>query len=506
MKWRSALGPIAVLGSLFLGTRIGERLGPSSAVWMLVAACGCLGIAVMVGNARRLVLAMVGFGLLGTATMARSLNGLTDTPLVALAAAGREVSVTVTLLDDPGGGRYQSEVPAAMSVLRFDSIDVGPTDADSTVGTDSLLRGPIEVGRTVLLSASGSAAGGLRLLEAGDRVELSGRLEPLADRWARWRWKHAVARLVVDELSGFSASRSVLFRTANATRALILRGHRGLASNERSLIAGFLLGDTRQVDFEVISNFRTAGMTHLLAVSGANVAFVLALLRPGLERFGLWTRCVGGLTTLVLFGVMTRWEPSVLRAVVMAGCALLAQTLGRPQSAARVLVVAVIALIVVDPFLVHSVGFGLSVGATAGIAVFGTTLVERIRGPRWFRECLGVTLAAQMGVTPLLLAVFGSVSLVSIPANLFAVPLVGPLTMWGLIGGVSGGVIESFWPAASEALQIPTAVMLRAVQGIAALCARFPVAVDARGIWATFAIGCLFGAVRNTRLRRQAPA
>ena len=134
-------------------------------------------------------------------------------------------------------------------------------------------------------------------------------------------------------------------------------------------MAGFLLGDTRELPRDVEADFRAAGLTQLLAVSGANVAFVLALTRPLLRRLPLRAQLIAGLAVLVVFGTMTRWEPSVLRACAMAACSMAALYLGRPTAGVRVLALAVVALVLADPFLIHSIGFLLSCGASAGIAV-----------------------------------------------------------------------------------------------------------------------------------------
>ena len=177
---------------------------------------------------------------------------------------------------------------------------------------------------------------------------------------------------------------------------------------------------------------------------------------------------------LVLFGTMTRWEPSVLRAIAMTSIALLAGYLGRPTAGLRVLALAATALLVADPFLLHSVGFLLSCGASLGIAVLARPITARLRGPQWVREVLGVTAAAQIGVAPVLIPVFGSMPLVSLPANLVAVPLAAPLTMWGLASGVVGGVVHPFAPQVSSLLTVPTAALLHALMTVADLGSRVP--------------------------------
>jgi competence protein ComEC len=285
-------------------------------------------------------------------------------------------------------------------------------------------------------------------------------------------------------------------RVANRARAAVLDGTGMLPATERALLAGFLLGDTRALPDALVDDFRDAGLSHLLAVSGANVAFVLALAAPVLGRTRLGARCAGGVALLVLFGTMTRWEPSVLRASAMAGLALLATFLGRPASGRRLLVLAVTGLLLLDPFLVHSIGFLLSAGASAGIVLLAPSIGARLPGPRPVADALGVTAAAQLGVLPVLVPVFGTVPLVALPANLLAAPVVGPLTVWGLVAGVAGGILG---PGVAHWLQVPTYALLRFVEAVARTAARTPFAVDGRGLWGLLAVACLVAGLLRVR-------
>ena len=113
-----------------------------------------------------------------------------------------------------------------------------------------------------------------------------------------------------------------------------------------------------------------------------------------------------------------------------------------------------------------------------------------------------MSLAAQLGVTPVLLPVFGSVPLVSLPANLLAAPLAGPLTVWGLAAGVAGGLLRPVSAPLARLLQVPTLVLVRAVMGVAALGAR----TVAIGATAALALAAVVGAawavhVAGTRSR-----
>jgi competence protein ComEC len=159
-------------------------------------------------------------------------------------------------------------------------------------------------------------------------------------------------------------------------------------------------------------------------------------------------------------------------------------------------------LLLVDPFLLRSVGFQLSCGASAGIALLAVPFARRLRGPAWLRESLGTTAAAQVGVAPVLLPVFGSMPLVSLPANLLAVPLAGPLTTWGLTAGALAGVVHDVAPPIASLLQVPTRMLAEGVLGLAALASEVPIEVDAAGALALAALVTMVG-VTVAALRRR---
>jgi competence protein ComEC len=229
---------------------------------------------------------------------------------------------------------------------------------------------------------------------------------------------------------------------------------------------------------------------------------VLALFAPLLRRCGLRSRVAVAVVVLVCFGTMTRWEPSVLRAIAMAMVALLAGYLGRPATGMRTLALAATVLLLADPFLLHQVGFLLSCAASLGIALFARPLTAWLRGPVWMREVLGVTAAAQLGVAPVLIPVFGSMPLVALPANLVAVPLAAPLTVWGLVAGVLGGLARPISPAVPRWLEVPTTALLHALVTVADVASRVPIDVDGRTAWAFVALGALLAAAHRARRLR----
>lgn len=470
--------PLALLGALVVGIFGGEYLGPGTARILLgFAAIGIVGAFMRRTTLGGVALAVAASVLLGVGLEQRALHGLDVSPLGV--AVDRQFSgeAVLTLAEDPDGPQYQSA--AVARVTTFDGSDAGD--------------------RTVLVVASGDNLSIFRALDAGDRVRARGRLAPLRGYATRSRWRHAVGQFRVDDVVAVARPDSPWSSIANGARRAVLRGAAVLPPTPRALLSGFLLGDTRAIPDDLVVAFRDAGLSHLLAVSGANVAFALAVVEPALRRLRRGPRLAAGIAVLVLFGTMTRWEPSVLRASVMAGLVMLARMLGRPAEARRVLVLAMLVLLAADPFLIHSVGFLLSCGACAGIVIGAAPIAAWLRGPAWFREALGVTTAAQIGVAPVLISTFGALPLIALPANLLAAPFVGPLTIWGLVASLLGGILG---PGPATWLQLPTLTMLRGMELIARTAARVPVAVDGRGAVALGSIGVGAWGMRRVRRNR----
>ncbi|MFP5377318.1 MAG: ComEC/Rec2 family competence protein, partial [Acidimicrobiia bacterium] len=311
-----------------------------------------------------------------------------------------------------------------------------PASASGTVRAQLRLAG----GRHVDALAFGAAGSCLRPRLAGERVEVSGTLAgPARGARARLAARHVSGRLTVATCRPAGAGPPWM-RAANALRRTLARGATALPEDRRGLWAGLVVGDDRDEPPEVEADFQAAGLTHLLAVSGQNVAFALAAAGPLLGRFGLRGRLVAGLAVLALVGMAVRWEPSVLRATAMAALALLAATLGVEASALRLVCLAVAGLVLVDPMLVHRLGFRLSVAAVVGLALWARPLAAVLPGPAPLRHAVAATVAAQAATAPLLLTL-GGLPPASVPANALAVPAAGPIMVWGLTGGVAAGVL-----------------------------------------------------------------
>jgi competence protein ComEC len=228
---------------------------------------------------------------------------------------------------------------------------------------------------------------------------------------------------------------------------------------EAGLLMGLALGDASRLDAGVARDFRATGLGHLLVVSGENVAMVLApmlalALALSLSR---WPRFLLGAGTVLFFVVLTGAEPSVMRAGVMATLTLVGVLMGRPRSTGTILAAAVLGLLVLDPWLVWSIGFQLSVAATAGMVALASPLADGLGRhlPTPVALGAGTTIAAQIGVTPLLLFHFHEVPGVTIVANVLAFPSVSPALLLGLAAGSIGLVSPTLGRLAAALATIP---------------------------------------------------
>jgi len=226
-----------------------------------------------------------------------------------------------------------------------------------------------------------------------------------------------------------------------------------LPAEPGGLLPGLVIGDTSRLDPALSEEFRATGLTHLVAVSGANVAIVL-----GVVLFAArWCRAGPRLSALICavalvgFVVLARPSPSVVRAAAMGAVGLLALAAGRTRSATPALAAAVIAGLLIDPALSVDAGFALSVLATGALVLLAPRWRDglRTRGvPAGVAEALAVPAAAQVACGPVIVALSGEVSLVAVPANLLAVPAVAPATLLG----VGSAVVSPLWPDCAELL------------------------------------------------------
>lgn len=281
----------------------------------------------------------------------------------------------------------------------------------------------------VLITAGGRWVGAWQQLPAGARVEAVLRLQaadPGSDLAAVAR-AAAPPRIVQRP----SAPARLVERVRAGLRAAVAPG----SPEQRALVPSLVLGDTAGITPRIKADFLATGLTHLTAVSGANLAILLAFLVVLARWFGVrgwWLRLIG-LAAVVVFVALCRAEPSVLRAAAMGLVALTGTGLSGRGNGIRSLCLAMTMLLVADPWLARSLGFVLSVLATGGIIWWARRWAEAMH--RWtpmiIAESIMVPLAAHLATLPVAAAISGQVSMVGILTNAVAGPFVGPATVLG---------------------------------------------------------------------------
>lgn len=239
-------------------------------------------------------------------------------------------------------------------------------------------------------------------------------------------------------------------RLAAAVRTdLVEAASRALPSESAGLLPALVVGDTSALSEEVRDEFVTSGLQHLCVVSGANFTIVLTVVLSlaRLLTFGPYLSAACAAAALVLFVVIARPDPSVLRAAAMGSVTLLAVVTGRRKQALPALCAAVLVLLAIWPGLAVQAGFALSVLATGALILLAPGWVDRLRDHGWWRlpaELVAVAAAAFVVTAPLLIALTGRLGLVAIAANILVAPVVAPITVMGAAGAVAASIWMPF--------------------------------------------------------------
>ena len=245
---------------------------------------------------------------------------------------------------------------------------------------------------------------------------------------------------------------SAVQRAAQSVRGRFVAAARGvLPPDQAAMLPALVLGDTSAVAAETSREFRAAGLTHLTAVSGANVTIVCGAVLLSARLLGPRVAVLLAATALVAFVIVVQPTASVLRAAVMGAIALAAILTSRRRQAIPALSATVLLLMVIAPQLAVDVGFALSVLATGALIVIAPVWSRRLvaRGwPKPLADALAVAWAAHVVTVPLVAGISGRVSLVGALANLAVAAVIAPITVLGS----AAAVVCLLWPAGAQLL------------------------------------------------------
>ncbi len=247
------------------------------------------------------------------------------------------------------------------------------------------------------------------------------------------------------------------------------------------LLAALVLGSAVvPLPAELRESFRAAGLSHALAASGFHLSVLLGLVQAVGRGLGRPLRLALAAGAILLFLLLAGPQPSVVRAVVMGACGLLALETGQRARPLGLLGLTVLVMLLLQPGWLLDVGFQLSVAATAGLVLSATpleqALLPRLPGPEGLRRrlapALAVPLAATLWTLPLQLLHFGAIPLYAVPANLAAAPLLTPLTL----GAMGLALVALLAPPLLGPLAWPVLLPAQLLLLLARLVARLPLA------------------------------
>ena len=324
----------------------------------------------------------------------------------------------------------------------------------------------------------------------GDKVRFTGELA-LPEAFASddtGRTFDYPAYLRKDGIS-YQAFRPSLEKTAdgmgNPLRAGILRIKetflagltRALPEPESSLAGGLIVGAKRALGETLLNDFRATGIVHLVVLSGYNVTIVAEAAMRALAFLPVALGSFVGAFGIIAFAVMTGAGATVVRASLMALLVILARRIGRPHAMERGLMIAGVAMIAHNPFiLVFDSSFQLSFLATlALVLVVPIFKLYLARVPERFglREIIATTAGVQLFVLPFILWLMGDLSLVALPVNLLILGVVPAAMLFGFVGGIAGMWGSMFGVVVS----VPAYVVLAYMLGVVDMFARLPFAV-----------------------------
>lgn len=427
------------LGGLGAALLAGPLPLPSGALPLLVGAAALLllgGWVAAAGPRRAQVAAVAAGAVLVLLRAAIPLAVSPTAPRTAAPTGAWDWTATVQSVSAPSAGDQRAMVLAT----------IGPGSGGDGQPTAPGDRGPYRLWAQLPRYPS---------IAPGDRITFHGRIEPIPrdggfgsylDRLGAAGTIRAVRLTLEAPPGGLGAWLERLRRTVDGWIAAVL------PEPQAGLATAIVIGLRDRVDRDVAAAFTSAGLSHVVAISGWNIALVGATIGAFLHAAPRRRRAIMTALAVAAYTLLAGASPSVLRAALMAAVVLLARELGRPGQASAALGLACLAMLLLDPGVVGDPGFQLSVAATAGLVAWASGLAARLRRaapstiPDSLIEALAISLAAQAATLPIVVLQFSRLSLVSPAANLAAAPLVAPVMLAGVLAALAGAVLTAGLP------------------------------------------------------------
>ena len=415
----------------------------------------------------------------------------------------------------------------ALGGLRFSAVDtVPPNDVSKFAGQSVQISGVVRQEPQIkimpngltqmrfVVDVQGKMSGGLILTyypkdgdelpaaRIGDKISARGNLKLLTnynnpgqiDGVTRMKADSITARMSAGkqgiEVEAVDGGLWIKFlRLVAAIRQHYRESMAGVMSQEdAAAIFAMLFGGYAGLNPELVEDFQTTGIVHILSVSGSHMS-MLAMATAWLcllLKFPRGLTFAVGLFIIGTYAILSGILPQVLRSATMGILIFFAKTLDSEAEGARLLTLTALAMLINQPLLLFDVSFQLSFSATAGLMYLSEDLrnaMERL--PKFFAEPASMTIAAQVASLPVIVWYFNQISLSSVLANVFVMPLLEVV----IVGGLLGGIIAAVIPIAGRIFFAGEALIFGAGAELNRVFANLPfsaVQVPTLGLWAGF--------------------
>lgn len=287
-----------------------------------------------------------------------------------------------------------------------------------------------------------------KLLEYGDLIEIKGEYSApeVARNYKGFDYSQYLKTLNIygtikveeSKIINKNQLSPILISINNIKEKMIDNANRNMPKRTANLLLGILIGERDNIQEDIIESFRTANLSHILAVSGAHTSYIILGITYLISKSKTPKR-IGYIITIInllIFIIITGASYSVVRACIMAIVVIGAKICYRKENFFTSICVSLIIILIQNPFAINDIGLKLSFMGTAGIVIFNKSITNffiKLKIKQKIAEALSVTFSAQLMIMPITILNFNTISLTFFISNILASPLLGIIIIFGFI-------------------------------------------------------------------------
>lgn len=287
-----------------------------------------------------------------------------------------------------------------------------------------------------------------KLLEYGDLIEIKGEYSApeVARNYKGFDYSQYLKTLNIygtikveeSKIINKNQLSPILISINNIKEKMIDNANRNMPKRTANLLLGILIGERDNIQEDIIESFRTANLSHILAVSGAHTSYIILGITYLISKSKTPKR-IGYIITIInllIFIIITGASYSVVRACIMAIVVIGAKICYRKENFFTSICISLIIILIQNPFAINDIGLKLSFMGTAGIVIFNKSITNffiKLKIKQKIAEVLSVTFSAQLMIMPIIILNFNTISLTFFISNILASPLLGIIIIFGFI-------------------------------------------------------------------------